>query len=64
MTPAAVPAGWVVTSIHDSEPRYKSQGRWLVVTRRGDVVIGYRFKTEAEARTWAATATPAKEPVR
>lgn len=63
MSAPTVPAGWVVTAVHESEPRYKSQGRWLVVTRRGDVVHGHRFKTEAEARAFAAT-SPAKEPVR
>jgi hypothetical protein len=51
--PAVLPPGWAVTSVHESEPRYKSEGRWLVVTRRGDVIQGYRFKTEAEARAFA-----------
>lgn len=57
--PGAVPVGFAVTSVHESEPRYKSEGRWLVVTRRNDLVVGHRFKTEDEARAFAATAVSA-----
>lgn len=55
---SSVPAGFRVTAVYfDAEgKRYKSMGDWLVKTRSGDLIVGHRFHTEAEARSFAATA--------
>lgn len=47
--------GWKVTALYEDEKgkRYRGMGDWLVITRRADMVVGERFKTQAEAQAFA-----------
>lgn len=56
MSAPAVYPGWKVTALYEDAKgkRYGSQGDWLVMTRRGDLAQGHRFRTQEEARAFAA----------
>lgn len=57
IAPSSLPAGFRVTALYEDADgkRYKSMGNWIVKTRSGDLIVGHRFHTEAEARAFAAT---------